>query len=513
MPRLNPFLPGAGALLLCLCALPAAAQEVQVREHTLKNGMRLLLLPRHDEPTIAGGWVAHVGSANERPGITGISHLFEHMMFKGTPAIGTKDAAKDLKLIAEQERLRGLIRAEEARLRQALRRGDIDDITQPEARSGKLLRELEQQFDKLVKAQRDILVKNEFDAIYTRNGGTGMNAFTTQDLTGYFITVPKNKLETWFWMESDRLLRPVFREFYAERDVVHEERRLRTESTPLGKFEEAFEALFWDAHPYGWPVVGWASDIPAITKAQADEYFGLYYAPNNLTAVLVGDFDEKEALAMAERYLGRIPRGKSAPPEVITQEPKQLAEKRMNAEAETNPQIDILWHTVPFGHKDSYPLQVLAQLLNERTGRLYKAMVLPGPKQPPLATRTGAQQDGRKYAGLFNISAECRDGRRPEELEGAVYAVVDRLAREQVPADELQKVKNNFAAGAFRRLSSNMPILIQLIFYDGLGDWREINDAPKKIQAVTAADIQRVVKKYFTRESRAVAVYNRKKGA
>lgn len=511
MHKIRPRCPLALRLAAPLCALalfasaaPAAAQEVKAQEHVLKNGMRLVLLARHDEPTIAGGWVAHVGSANERPGITGISHLFEHMMFKGTPAIGTKDAKKDQQIIAEQERVRGLLRAEETGLRERLRRGEIRDLGEPEARTPRM-KELDAQFEKLIKAQRDVLVKNEFDAVYTRHGGTGMNAFTTEDLTGYFITVPKNKLEHWFWMESDRLLRPVFREFYAERDVVFEERRMRTESTPLGKFEESFNAMFWDAHPYGWPVVGWASDIPAITKAQADEFFALHYAPNNLTAFLVGDFDPREALALAERYFGRLQRGKAPPPEVVTLEPKQLAEKRMYAAADTNPQVDILWHTVPFQHKDGYALQVLAQALNGRTGRLHKALVLPG-----ISTKAAAQQDGRKYAGLFNITGECRDGKRPEDVEKAIYDVLDRLAREPMPEAELQKVKNNFAAFAFRRLSSNMPILVQLIFNDGMGSWREINEGPKRIQQVTAADVQRVVKTYFTRENRAVAIYTRK---
>ena len=226
----------------CAVALGATAwaQKIPVVEKTLPNGFKLLLVERHDEPRVAGGWVAHVGSANERPGITGIAHLFEHMMFKGTPTLGTKDAARDLAIIAEQEKLRDGMREEEAKMRAALRRGDVEDITRPEARTDRY-RELEEQFKKLVEEQRGLLVKNEFDRIYTTAGATKMNAFTTEDMTGYFIEVPSNKLELWCWMESERLLRPVFREFYAERDVVFEERRMRTESTPTGKFYEQFK--------------------------------------------------------------------------------------------------------------------------------------------------------------------------------------------------------------------------------------------------------------------------------
>jgi predicted Zn-dependent peptidase len=390
-------------------------QEIPVNEKTLPNGMKLLMVERSGEPRISGGWVAHVGSSNEKPGMTGIAHLFEHMMFKGTPTLGTKNAVKDREIMEQQERLRDEIRLEESKLRAALRRGDVTDITSPESKSPRH-RELEAQFKKLIDAQREVLVKNEFDRVYTTAGASGMNAFTSEDMTAYFITVPANKLELWMWMESERLLRPVFREFYAERDVVFEERRMRTESTPIGKFAEQFNALFWDAHPYHWPVIGWPSDIPAISKKQADEFYALYYQPQNLTLILVGDFKASQAVPMAERYFGRIPRGSQPPPEVTTLEIPSLGEKRYYAEAETNPQVDILWRTVGFGHKDSYPLEVVQQLLLGRTGRLHKGLVLGS----QVSTDVSAQQDSRKWAGAFNISAEVKDGHTTDEVEKAI---------------------------------------------------------------------------------------------
>ena len=504
--------PRAGArripwLVLCWIIAPGngGGQQVPVTEVTLSNGMRLLMVERRDEPSIAGGWVAHVGSANERPGITGLTHLFEHMMFKGTRTVGTRDPERDLQIIEEQERLREEIRQEEARLRAAWRRGEIDDWQKPENRTPRL-RELEAAFQKLVEEQRQLLVKNEFDRIYTAAGASGMNAFTTEDLTAYFITVPANKLELWMWMESERLYRPVFREFYAERDVVFEERRLRTESTPLGRFEEAFNAMFWQSHPYHWPVLGWPSDIPAISKAQADEFYATYYIPQNITLVLVGDLNRTQAVALAEQYFGRIPPGPRLPPEVITQEISPVAERRMYAEAEANPQVHIAWLTVPFGHKDSYPLALLAELLSHRTGRLYKGLVL----GRQVATRVSASQNSQKWAGNFFIQAEAREPHSPETVEKAIYEELERLQQEPVPPEELQKVKNNFAAAEYRKLTSNFAILLQLLLYDGLGDWREINEAGPKYQAVTAEDIQRVARKYFTREARAVAIYTRK---
>lgn len=494
-----------GVLLAAVTAFAAQAQRVPVQEKELSNGMRLLMVERRDDPTVAGGWVAHVGSANEAPGMTGIAHLFEHMMFKGTPTIGTKDYKKDQEIIAEQERVRGEMRKEEARMRAAYRRGEIDDLLKPENKTERY-RELEKEFGKLIEQQREVLVKNEFDRIYTREGASGMNAFTTPDMTGYFITVPANKLELWMWMESERILRPVFREFYAERDVVFEERRMRTEATPLGKFAETFEAMIWESHPYGWPTVGWPSDIPAISKAQADAFYDLYYAPQNISLILVGDFDSATALPVAEKYFGRIPRGREDAPEVVTIEVEQPAEKRMYAEAEANPQVEMVWHTVPYAHRDSYALNILSQILSTRTGRLYKGLVLGS----QVATEASAYPSHRKWAGLFGISGEARDGHAPEKVEQAIYAELDKLKGEQVPPEELQKVKNNFAAYEYRRLSSNMSILMQLLFADGLGDWKEINEAGPKHQQVTAEDIQRVAKEYFTRENRSVAIYTRK---
>ena len=188
-----------GAILAIGIAGVTLAQQIPVTEKTLSNGMKLLLVERSGEPRISGGWVAHVGSSNEKPGMTGIAHLFEHMMFKGTPTLGTKDAVKDREIMEQQERLRDEIRQEESKLRAALRRGDVTDITSPESKSPRH-RELEAQFKKLIDAQREVLVKNEFDRIYTTAGASGMNAFTSEEMTAYFITVPANNLERWMWM-------------------------------------------------------------------------------------------------------------------------------------------------------------------------------------------------------------------------------------------------------------------------------------------------------------------------
>lgn len=284
---------------------------------------------------------------------------------------------------------------------------------------------------------------------------------------------------------------------------------MRTESTPLGKFAEQFNAMFWQSSPYSWPIVGWPSDIPAITKAQADDFYATYYSPQNITLMLVGDFQPETAEQLARKYFERIPRGPKEPGDVLTFEVPQVAEQRMYAEADTNPQVDILWHTVPFAHKDSYALQILAQVLSTRTGRLHKGLVLGS----GVATDTFAGQASQKWAGYFNAGGEAKEGRTPEEVERGIYAEIEKLQKEDVPPEELQKVKNNFAAAEYRRLTSNFAILMQLVRNDGLGDWRETNEAGPKLQAVTAADVRRVANTYFTKENRTVAIYTRKAGA
>lgn len=497
--------------MLALTAPSVAAEtkaEVPVEEFTLDNGMKFLVVKRPDSTTVTAGWVARVGSVNERPGITGISHLFEHMMFKGTHTLGTTDIERDLEIIDEQEAIQTRIREIYRDQRQRWRRGEIDDPFDPENRTEEQI-ELEKEFAELIEEQRELMIKDEFDQIYTSAGGSGMNAGTSEDFTIYFITVPANKLELWFWMESDRLLNPVFREFYSERDVVHEERRLRTESTPTGKFREQFNAMFWESHPYSWPVVGWPSDLRVISKQQADDYFDTFYAPNNLTVSLVGNFDMDEVKALARRYFGRLPASDSVAPDVPTMEMEQVAEKRMSAECDCQPQVDVQYHTVPFMHVDSYALDVLAELMNGRTGRLYKSLVL----DKEIASNAGAGQSSDKYAGSFSFSAETKGEGTPQQLEDGWYDELQKMIDEEIPDRELQKVKNQIQANAFRRLESPFFLLLQLLIYDNAGDWNYLSDWAPKTMAVTADDVKRVAAKYLTRENRAVAHYYRKEGA
>ena len=544
----------AHVLVATLVIAPAAmAQQVAPEIFTLPNGMKFLLVPRYDQPnTIAAGWLAKVGSVNERPGITGISHFFEHMMFKGTDTIGTRDPKRDAEYRARQKDLRDRINAMTWSEQYArFFKGEIDDAWNPkndtpalaamraelktlmDEQQGKAgddeIKKLEAEIAKAdasteagkqkkaameaqakrLKDQQSALstiLKDEFDQVYTKAGGTGMNAFTSYDLTFYFINVPANKFELWAWMESDRLNGSVFREFYSERDVVHEERRLRTESTPTGVFQEQFDSMFWMSSPYSWPVIGWTSDLNSYTMEEALKYWNTFYRPNNLVGIVVGDFDPAAAKATITKYFSRLEAGKQAPTPMVTLEMKQGAEQRMYAEAETQPQVEIRYHTVPFQHRDSYPLDVMSSILNGRTGRLYKDMV----EGSGIASGASAQQESRKYAGLYSFSAETKGDSTPQQLEDAWYAELKKLQTEPVDEKELQKVKNQAMADSYRRLQNNFFLLIQLAQAEAMGDWSEINKEAAKIQAVTADDIKRVANQYFDKTNRSVAVFTRK---
>ena len=487
---------------MLLCPPILWAQQVNVQEYVLPNGLRLLMIPKKGDPNISAGWIARVGSVNERPGITGISHLFEHMMFKGTHIIGTTDIKQDLKLMAEMDAVKAELRAEEQAQIERLRLGQIQDLQDPKNRTPRhteLLRKLEE----IEKEAKALIVKNEFDQVYTHAGASDMNAGTGNDYTMYYINVPANKLELWFWMESDRLMNPVFREFYSERDVVREERRLRIESTPTGKFDEQFNAMFFTSSPYSWPVVGWPSDLDAITREEALAYFGINYAPNNISACLVGDFDPEQAKKLADLYFGRLMANPQGQPVVRTREVEQIAEKRMIAYAETNPEVEIRYHSVADGHVDEPALLVLGALLDGRTGRLYKSLVL----DQKIANSISAGQNGMKYEGYFMLDGVAKPESTPEAVEQALYKEIEKLQKETVDGRELQKVKNQFAADNFRRVENPFYLMLQILVADSNRGWKSFNEDPKRVAAVTAEDVQRVAGTYFKPENRAVILY------
>jgi len=492
---------------------PAGIEPPQIaplaQEFTLANGMKWVIIQKPGLSTVSGGWVAHVGSANERPGITGISHLFEHMMFKGSDRIGVVDAALDRQLNTALDEIREGMFEEEREMRRKVRLGQAESMSDPSLASPRY-EELKSQFAELVRKQRENLIKDDFDKIYTAQGATGMNAFTNEDMTVYFISVPRNKLELWFWMESERLSKPVFREFYSERDVVFEERRMRTDSTPTGAQDEIFETLFWTNTTYNWPVVGWPSDIDSITREQASSYFDLFYAPNNITVCLVGDLDLPRVKGWAEAYFGRIPRGRENPPDVVTLPVSQRGARTFTAEVDSAPEVELRYHCHAFNSVDAPAMEILAEALSGKSGRLYKRLVL----EEKLATRAGASFDGRKYAGSFSLFAEGKSDSDPLRLQQILLEELEKIKEQGIGAEELARIRNNLAGQSYRRLQNPFWLMVQVLIADGYsGDWRDLDRYQARLFQVKAEEVQQVAKKTFAADGLNAKRYTRKASA
>ena len=487
----------------------AFGQQVEPIEYTLDNGMKFLLLPRDEQPNIiTAGWISPVGSVNERPGITGVSHLLEHLLFKGTDAIGTSDPELDEQYREQLTEIREKMRAYTLDVQyDRMMKGEIDNPWDP-ANDTDELRAMRAEMTAIQDKQAEITIKNEFDSIYTSNGASGMNAGTSNDFTVFYINIPSNKLELWAWMESDRLDNPSMRELDAERFVVIEERRQRLEATATGKLDEQFDSMFWVASPYGWPVIGWMSDLMEYTEDEIYQYFETYYQPANLTGVIVGDFDPAEAEQVIESYFGRLENKRAAPAPMVTHTVPLLGEVRFTGECDCQDQVEVRYRSVPFGHPDEAVFDVMADLLNGRTGRLYKSLV----EEKEIATRARASNQSNHFAGSFSFSGVPKGRAELVDLEAAWYDELERLKTEPVGERELQKIKNQKAADTFRGLEDNSSLFFQLAITEAFGGYEYLNEMPKRVQAVTSEDIMRVANKYFNEHNRAVALYTRKGG-
>ena len=469
--------------------LPAqgAGLADRVIEHRLANGLTILLVERRQAPIVSINVTFGVGGMHELTGSTGVAHLYEHMAFKGTRTIGTKDYARERPLLEELDRLSAQI--------QARREAGADPSE---------LQRLHQAFKEAQDRAGQLVVGNEMSLLYQRHGAVGLNASTGKDVTRYVVSLPANRLPLWAAIESDRMADPVLREFYKERAVVMEERRLRTDDSPNGLLYEAFAAAAFQAHPYGFPTIGWASDIQALTPAETGRFFRTYYGPANAVIGIVGDIDPKEVIALIERTFGRIPAA-PAPPPVITAEPEQRGERRVEVEFDAEPIMLIGYHKPAIGHPDDFVFDVIESVLSEGvTSRLYHRVV----REKRLATAIGADAGfpGAVAPNLFVISAAPLAPHTTAEVEAAVYEELDRLKSEPVSAKELEKVLNNLDANLVRALRSNGGLAGQLAYFQTVAkDWRYVLKARERIAAVTPEDIQRVARAYFVKTNRTVA--------
>ena len=345
--------------------------EERVTEFTLDNGLRFLVIERHDAPVATFYTYADVGSVDEVKGITGLAHMFEHMAFKGTSTVGTTDYAAEKAALdqvdAAYENLQG--RAAQGPPRRS----------RQDRRTGSRLR-------LRPATPRSTYSIPEFEEALERNGGTGLNASTANDRTDYFVSLPVNQTELWFSLESERFLDPVLREFYIERDVVAEERRMRTESNPFGRLLEEFWTTAFKAHPYGEPGIGHMSDIQSYTRAEAMDFFHTYYNPANLIVAIAGDVDPDEIRALAETYFGRLPEG-DRPDPVETVEPPQIAERRVTIEEQSQPIVIAGWHKGSVNHPDQAVYDVLERILSDRTDQPFVPGSRRGQSRSPCRRR------------------------------------------------------------------------------------------------------------------------------
>ena len=483
------------AVLLSGTSLQAATLEEKVVEHTMKNGMKLLMVERHTSPTVSAWIRFRVGSVDERSDERGIAHLLEHMLFKGTTTLGTTDYAAEKPLLDKIENVAQLLTAEKVKRTKA-------DKTKIAA--------LEKQLVALEAEASRYVIKDEFFELYAKNGGTGYNAFTSRDGTTYLISLPANKLELWAAIESDRLQNAVLREFYTERSVVMEERRRSYDADPESKLWETFVASSFLAHSYGQPTIGWMSDIENLTRSKAEHFFHSYYAPNNAIVAIVGDIDVKATIGMVERYFGPIKPGKELPP-VTAEEPKQSGERRIELTAEAEPTVIIGFHKPGIATQDDYVFDVINMILGSgRTSRFYKKLVI----EKQIASDIGAfDAPGHRYPNLFVISANPRAPHTVTEVEEAIQAELDLLKSTPVAARDLQRMLNKIEYEEARRMGSNGGLARNLTDYEATtGSWRYMTEYQGKIAGVTAADIMRVAATYFTRENRTVGFITKKGG-
>jgi len=468
----------------------------RVIEHKLANGLTLLLVERHQTPVVSINITFGVGGVDETTGMTGVAHLYEHMAFKGTRTIGTKDFEKERPLLDGLDRLNGALqRARRERAPADLQAGD---------RGSEERARLQQQFEQVQQRAAELVVPNEIALLYQRHGGVGLNASTGKDVTRYVVSLPANRLPLWAAIESDRMANPVLREFYKERAVVMEERRLRTDDSPNGLLFEAFAAAAFQAHPYKFPTIGWASDIQALTPAVTEQFFRTYYGPGNAVIAIVGDINPQEVTTLVERTFGAIP-AVPPPPHVVTVEPPQRGERRVEVEYDAEPSVLIGFHKPALGHPDDYVFDVIDAVLSEGvTSRLYRRLVVEQRLAASVSTESGFP--GVRDPNLFIVSATPLAPHTTAEVEAAIEAELDRLKAEPVSAQELEKVLNNLDAGLVRSLRSNSGLASQLAYFQTVArDWRYVLTARDRIAAVTPADIQRVAATYFGKSNRTVA--------
>jgi len=479
-----------------LRAQDLAAFEKNLTEHRLDNGLTVLVYERPTAPVVSFFTLVDVGGVREVPGITGIAHMFEHMAFKGTTTIGTTNYKAEKKAMEAEDAAFHAYEIE----RNKPGGGDPEKLAQLE----KAWKDAQEQAGKYV-------VNNEFGEVVDQAGGVGMNAFTGSDVTGYMFSLPANKVELWAYLESERFLDPVFREFYKERDVVMEERRLG-ENQPIGRLIEQALATAFTAHAYRLPVVGYMSDLQSFTRQDAEAFYRKYYVPSSMIVTVVGDVDSDQVVPLVTKYFGRLPT-RPAPDALRTIEPKQTTERFITMPDESQPVYCEAYHKPSATDPEEAVYTVISDILSSgRTSRLYRSLVVD--KKVAAQAFAFSGFPGDKYPNLYLLASIPAPGQTNEANQEAIRKELERLQNEAVSDEDLTRAKIRAKAALIRGMQSNSGIAEQLASYEMLyGDWRELFRQVERIDKVTKEDVIRVAKATFVPTNRTVAMIVHDDGA
>jgi predicted Zn-dependent peptidase len=469
-----------------------ASFEKRTTVKKLANGLTVIVCERPEAPVFSFFTHVDAGSVQDPMGKTGLAHMFEHMAFKGTDTIGTRDYADEKVALQKVEDAYAAYIAE--------RDQRID-------RNEEKVKQLQQAWKDAIAAadKYSAPYNNEFGKIVESEGGEGMNAFTDYDETAYHYSFPVNRLELWAYLESSRFLHPVMRQFYKERNVVIEERRMRTDSNPIGRLLEQFTGEAFEAHPYHRPTIGWPWDLNTFSATDAEKFFDKYYVPSNMVVTVVGDLKASEAMPVIEKYFARLP-SRPKPDESTTTEPPQNSERRVVLHEQSQPLYLEGYHRPDYRSPDDQVYDAIADLMsNGRTSRLYRALVRDKQIASDSAGFTGLP--GNKYAHLFAFYAFPLPGHTTKEVGDAIHVEIERLKKEDISDDELKMIKTRAKANLLRSLGSNEGLASELGLYQArYDDWRELFRSVDRIEKVTKADIRRVANQTFAPDNRTVGV-------
>ena len=486
------------AIVLVLAGVAAAQDlasfEKRTTVKTLDNGLTVVICERPEAPVFSFFTHVDAGSVQDPLGQTGLAHMFEHMAFKGTDKIGTTDYAAEKVALEKVEQVYAAY---------------ITERDKPVGRDEQKLKELQKAWMDAVAEANKYVKPNEFPQIVENNGGEDLNANTADDETNYFYSFPENRLELWAYLESERFLHPVMREFYKERNVVIEERRMRVDSNPIGRLLEQFTTAAFQAHEYHRPTIGWMSDLNTFSATDAKKFFDKYYIPSNMVVAVVGDVKASETMPVIEKYFGRIP-SRPKPDERTTTEPPQNAERRVILQDMSQPLYLEGYHRPDYRSPDDAVYDAIADLMsNGRTSRLYRALVRDKKIAADSAGFTGLP--GNKYPHLFAFYAFPLPGHKPDEMADAIHVEIEKLKNEDISDEELKMIKTRAKANLIRGLGSNEGLANDLAIYQSrYDDWRELFRSVDRIDKVSKADIRRVAKQTFVPTNRTVGIIETK---